>query len=198
MVAMVGGDGQGRAVAEGLVPGGALEVPARGDFHRGGAALAAVGAGADLDVGGVHVDVSGPAAQVPALLGHTDGGQDQTVGQGLEAGCGCPPLGSVPDRGVEVGVPLGQAGAAVVADGIQGGGDGVQAPVEAFAGGVSRSGTGGRPVRDVQPAAGSGSEAVVQDAPGVGDGGAAGVVRGQQQPGQYDPGDVRLWGRAGP
>lgn len=113
--AAVGGDGQGGAVAEGLLAGATFEVPAGGDFCRGGSEPAAVGVCADADVGGVDANVAVPAAQVAALVCHVYGGQDQAVGEELEAGGGVAALGAVPEGGAEVGVTLRQSRAPVVA-----------------------------------------------------------------------------------
>ncbi|MHA4815841.1 HpcH/HpaI aldolase/citrate lyase family protein [Streptomyces aculeolatus] len=181
-VAVVGGDGQGGAVAEGLLPGAAFGVHACGDLDGSGAAPRVVGAGGYGDGGGVDADVAVPAAQVPALLCNADGGQDQAVGQVLEAVGGGAALWGCPQRNVEVGVAQGKSGAAVVSYGVQGGGDGVQGSVEASAGGDALVGALGWMVRNAQPGAGPGLQAV-----GVGDCGAPGVVGRQQQPGQNHP-----------
>jgi len=132
---------------------------------------------------------------MPSLVGHADRGQDELVGQELEPLGRLKTGGRVPDAGVVVGDVLGEAGAAVAAGRVEKCGDAVEAPVEAAAGRDALPRGRGWLGIDAQPGAGPGLEAEVQDAPRLRDGGPAGEVGGQQQPGQHGAGphSWRAW-----
>ncbi|MFD5423943.1 hypothetical protein [Streptomyces sp. NPDC127084] len=109
-------------------------MPASGDLHRGSLGAFAVGAGQDRDRGRIHAHASAPAAQVAAVPGKADGGEDQLVGQVLESIGGLPSGRGVPGVRVGVGVRLGKSGASVAAGRVQHGGPprtaGMSAPAE--------------------------------------------------------------------
>ena len=141
---------------------------------------------------GDDADIALPAAQVTAVLGHADDGQDQTVVPGAGGDRRWHGFRGVPQGDVEVGVTLRESGAAVVAHGVRRGGGRVGGAVEASAGGDAPVGRAGYLVGDVEPGAGAGFRVVVQAAPGVRDGGPACVQTAKSRPGGTTDGRILL------